>query len=207
MPPLERCWPPARGTPGQSWPRRSAPTGSAWRRPRRTGRCGSGTPRRDGRSRRVTNATPARSPPWRTAQTGSWWPRRGEDATARRGGGEARRGLRPEDRQDLAVLHGHTGAVTDLAFAPAASRLASLSYATRLPGMEGDATARVWDVDPRASLPVLRGHTSYVYPVAYTADGRLIASGAWDGPLPLSDPATPPPAAPPPPPRPLPPPP
>jgi WD40 repeat protein len=87
---------------------------------------------------------------------------------------------RAEGGQDVAVLYGHTGAVTDLAFAPDGSGLASLSYATRLAGMEGDGTARVWDVGPRASLAVLGGPTSYVYPVAYTADGRLIASGAWE---------------------------
>jgi WD40 repeat protein len=39
---------------------------------------------------------------------------------------------------------------------------------------------RLWDTEPGATLPVLRGHTSYVYPVAYTADGHLIASGAWE---------------------------
>jgi WD40 repeat protein len=44
----------------------------------------------------------------------------------------------------------------------------------------GDGTVRVWDVDPGATLPVLRGHTSYVYPVAYSPDGRWIASGGWD---------------------------
>jgi WD40 repeat protein len=43
-----------------------------------------------------------------------------------------------------------------------------------------DGTARVWDVGPEASLPVLRGHTSYVYPVAFSPDGRWIASGGWD---------------------------
>jgi WD40 repeat protein len=31
-----------------------------------------------------------------------------------------------------------------------------------------------------AGLPVLRGHTSYVYPVAYSPDGQWIASGSWD---------------------------
>src|SRR5262249_55407200 len=40
------------------------------------------------------------------------------------------------------------------------------------------------------TLPVLRGHTNYVYPVAYTPDGRLIVSGSWDGDVRLWDAAT-----------------
>jgi WD40 repeat protein len=92
-------------------------------------------------------------------------------------------------RHDVAVLHGHTGAVTGLAFTPDGRRLASLSRASML-AVAGDDSIRVWDVDPGATLPVLRGHNDYVYPVAFSPDSRWIASGGWDHNVRLWDAAT-----------------
>jgi eukaryotic-like serine/threonine-protein kinase len=91
-------------------------------------------------------------------------------------------------RQDQAVLRGHSGDISALAFVEDGRRLVSASY--DLPSSQGDGTVRFWDAAPEATLPVLAGHTSYVYPVSYSPDGRWIASGAWDHSVRIWDAAT-----------------
>jgi WD40 repeat protein len=119
---------------------------------------------------------------------GQWIASAGTDRTVRV--------WRAAGRQDVAILHGHTGAVIGVAFGPGGRRLASLSSVPRPGWWTGDGTVRVWDVDPQATLPVLRGHTRAIYPVAYSPDGRWITSGGWDGKVRLWDAATGEPASP-----------
>ena len=46
-----------------------------------------------------------------------------------------------------------------------------------------DATVRLWDTEMGVCLHTLRNHTKKVYTIAFSPDGRLLASGSLGGQL------------------------
>jgi WD40 repeat protein len=74
----------------------------------------------------------------------------------------------------IAVLHGHTGAVRDLAIDPGGTSLASAS---------DDGTARIWDLKAHAQRLTLKGHTGEVRSVSWSSNGQvpLIVTASEDG--------------------------
>jgi WD40 repeat protein len=76
---------------------------------------------------------------------------------------------------ELLELHGHQGGgVTDLQFGPKDQVLLSSGI---------DRTVRVWDFsDPKSPVvkQTLRGHDQFVFGVAMSPNGKLLASASWD---------------------------
>src|SRR5207248_5752117 len=78
---------------------------------------------------------------------GNWVASGGTDRTVRVWGAV--------DRQEVAVLHGHTHPVQQVAFAADGRRVVSVSAVLNWgPASVGDGTVRVWDAFAGASLPV-----------------------------------------------------
>ncbi len=69
----------------------------------------------------------------------------------------------------LTTLSGHGGEVLGLAFSPDGKRLASVG---------DDATLRLWHVPGWREVLTLRGPVSWIWSVAFSRDGRRIATGA-----------------------------
>ena len=69
-------------------------------------------------------------------------------------------------------LKGHLGWISDLAFSPDGSLLASASADQRL---------RLWDVTTGEPLATFRGHEDEIYSVAFSQDGKRLVSGGKDG--------------------------
>ena len=77
------------------------------------------------------------------------------------------------DDRPLARLHGHTDAVSAMAFSPTDGRL--------LVTTSFDRTARIWAVDGGHLLGVLRGHWHYLWAAAFAPDGQTLATVSEDG--------------------------
>jgi WD40 repeat protein len=71
----------------------------------------------------------------------------------------------------VAVLRGHTGALTDISFSTDCTRLVTASE---------DRTLRLWDAESGELIAVLRGHTGAVRSVTFVGGGRLLVSLADD---------------------------
>jgi WD40 repeat protein/tRNA A-37 threonylcarbamoyl transferase component Bud32 len=78
------------------------------------------------------------------------------------------------------ALTGHGGPVRGAVFSPDGSRLASASGVVDEHTHHASGEVKVWNVARREEVLALRGHTRLVYEVAYSPDGKLLATASED---------------------------
>lgn len=89
--------------------------------------------------------------------------------------------VRPITRSSAAIS-GHGSTILACQFAPHTS--------SRMVTGSGDGTARIWDCDTNTPFKTLRGHNNWVLSVAWSPDGKLIATGSMDNTVRIWNPKT-----------------
>jgi WD40 repeat protein len=79
--------------------------------------------------------------------------------------------------REIATLPSPKNGANDISFHPGGNRLA----------VAGFQTVEVWDLSTRSKVQVLPGHTNWVYCLAYSPDGKWLATGSWDRTVKLRD--------------------
>ena len=94
--------------------------------------------------------------------------------------------------RELRVLTGHSAQINSVAFSPDGKLLASGSGSWSIAQgiLSRDNTVRLWDVATGRELRAMTGHSDQVYSLAFSPDGKLLASGSWDKTVKLWEVAT-----------------
>ncbi|MDA2913796.1 serine/threonine protein kinase [Acidobacteriia bacterium AH_259_A11_L15] len=82
--------------------------------------------------------------------------------------------------REVRTLRGHTQSVNAVAFSPDGRWLASGAGGPVPVGEQGDRTIKLWEVATGREVRTLTGHTWTVHAVAFSPDGRWLASGSYD---------------------------
>jgi WD40 repeat protein len=91
--------------------------------------------------------------------------------------------------KELATLKGHTSLVRSVAFSPDGKTLASGSgdFESPFAGHDPPGQIKLWDVATGRNIANLTGHAKLVFSVAYSPDGKTLASGSYDQTIKLWD--------------------